>query len=67
MLHRFQHKHVFAFYAEIQNGHQKCWENDFGKKLQMTLCIPWGQKFHQHHSISHHFQDKCAFAFYTEI
>ena len=26
-----------------------------------------GKKFHQNRSISHHFQDKCIFAFYAEI
>ena len=25
----FRDKHVFAFFAEIQDGHQKWWENDF--------------------------------------
>ena len=30
--HGFQDKHVFAFYAEIQDGCQKWWENDFQEK-----------------------------------
>ena len=29
---RFRDKLVFAFTAEIQDGHQKWWENDFCKK-----------------------------------
>ena len=27
------HKHVFIFYAEIQYGHQKWWENHFWQKV----------------------------------
>ena len=30
---RFWDKRIFAFYAEIQDGRQKWWENDFCKKL----------------------------------
>ena len=29
ILHRFRDKCDFAFYAEIQDGRQKWWENDF--------------------------------------
>ena len=32
---RFRDKHVFVFYAEIQDGHQKWLENDFWEKLQV--------------------------------
>ena len=37
-------------------------------KVTSRLCrYPACPKFRQNHSISHHFQDKCTFAFYTEI
>ena len=39
----------------------------FGKKWQITLHTPCGPKFRPNLSISHHFQDKCVFVFYTEI
>ena len=29
---RYRDKHVFAFNSEIQDGCQKCWENDFCEK-----------------------------------
>ena len=32
ILHRFQDKCVFAFYADIQYGRQKWWENKFWQK-----------------------------------
>ena len=39
----------------------------FLRKVAGKLCMyPAGQKF-QNRSISNRFQDKCAFAFYTEI
>ena len=33
VLLRFRDKHIFAFKAEIQDGRQKWWENDFCEKL----------------------------------
>ena len=40
--HCFQDKCIFAIYSEIQDGHQKWWENDFCKKSPVnsadTLC-----------------------------
>ena len=40
----------------------------FLQKVANRLCrYPGGPKFCRNHSISHRFQDKCAFAFYTEI
>ena len=43
-----------------------------GKRLMQKLAsepcrYPLGQKFLRNHSISHRFQDKCVFAFYTDI
>ena len=39
MSHCFQDTHVFVFYAEIQNGHQKWWENECLKKVHITLNV----------------------------
>ena len=36
--HHFRDKHVFVFYAEIQDGHQKWWKNNF-YSCQKTLQI----------------------------
>ena len=48
---------LFAFYAEIQDGHQKWGEKDFWKKSPVdssdTLRV---KKFHRNHSISLRFQ-----------
>ena len=33
ILHHFRDKHAFVFYAEIQDGCQKLWENIFLQKL----------------------------------
>ena len=54
MSHSFRDKHIFAFYAEIQDGHQKWWENDFWEQLQITLFILhrnsiWCQKWRENH------------------
>ena len=38
-----------------------------GKLGSRLYRYPVGQKFCQNRSISHCFQDKCAFAFYAEI
>ena len=35
--------------------------------LADSACTLRVKKNHQNRSISHHFQDKCAFAFYTKI
>ena len=64
--HRFPE--INALYAEIQDGCQKWRESDFLRKVAGRLYrYPAGPKFPRHHSISHRLQDKCAFAFYTEI
>ena len=57
-----------VFYAEIQDGRQKWWENNFCKKSPVdsadTLA---GEKFRRNRSISLSFRDKLAFAFNAEI
>ena len=39
------------------------------EKIAYSLCkYAWGKKFHYcNRSISHHFRDKCVFAFYTNL
>ena len=49
------------FEMAAKNGRKKI----FGKNHYLTLQIPWCQKFDK--NISHHFQDKCDFAFMQEI
>ena len=42
----FQNKRIFAFYPEIQDGHQKWRENVVLQKVAKRLCrYPMGQKF----------------------
>ena len=66
--HRFQDKCIFVFYAKIQDGCQKWRKSNFLGKVTSRLCMySAGKKFRQNRSISHHFQDKCAFAFYAKI
>ena len=36
-------KNVFAFYAEIQDGRPKCWENDFWRKSRDYSVNTLGQ------------------------
>ena len=42
MSHHFRDKCVFASYAEIQDGCQKCGKTIFGIFYQLTLRIPLG-------------------------
>ena len=50
---RFQDKRVFAFYAEIQDGHQKGRKNRILRIVARRLCrYPVGHKFHRNRSIS---------------
>ena len=42
--HRFRYKCVFAFYAEIQDGHQKWWEKDLWEKLPNDSADTLGVK-----------------------
>ena len=43
---RFRDKRVFAFNAEIQDGHQKWWENNFCKKSPVDSAdIVWVKNF----------------------
>ena len=56
----------FAFYTGIQDGHQN------GKAIFEMLSVHsadtlLGNNFHQNRSILNCFQDKCVFAFHTEI
>ena len=45
LLH-FRDKHVFAFYTDIQDGRQKCWENDLAKTLRVdSAATLWVKKF----------------------
>ena len=55
---RFRDKHVFAFYAEIQDGRQKS-SVDSTDTLQVKNFVEI--------AISLHFRDKGVFAFYAEI
>ena len=58
----------FAFYAEIQDGHQKMAGKWFLQNVASTLCRNHaGPKFCRNLSISHRFQDECAFALYAKI
>ena len=67
-MHRFRDKCVFAFYAEIQDGHQKWQQNDFWEKSPVdSATLPGGKKFRPNRCISHRFPDKCVFTFYAEI
>ena len=64
----FRDKHVFAFYAEIQDGHQKWPGKTFLVKVVSRLATyPACQKFHRNCSISLRFRDKQVFAFNAEI
>ena len=59
---------INALYTEIQDGCQKWRESDFLRKVASRLRrYPVGPNFRRNRSISHHFQDKCAFVFYIEI
>ena len=58
---------INAFYAEIQDGRQKWWENDFWEKSPVDSVDNVGKKFCENGSISHRYGDKCFFAFYAEI
>ena len=65
---RLGDKLVFAFYAEIQDGHQKWRKTVVLQKVASRLCrYPADQKFCQNRSISLRFRDKLVFAFYAEI
>ena len=59
---------INALYAEIQDGSQKWLESDFCEKSSVdfadTLRV---QNFVKITLSRNRFQDKCAFAFYTEI
>ena len=58
----------FAFYAEIQDGHQKWRGNNFlGESKEYTLRVPCGSKFRRNRSISHCLREKYVFGFYAEI
>ena len=63
----FWDKSVFAFKAEIQDGHQKWRENDFWEKSPVDSADTYGPKILSKSLISLRFQDKCIFAFYAEI
>ena len=44
--HHYRDKCVFAFYAEIQDGRQKWWENDFCEKLPVDYAVTrWVKNF----------------------
>ena len=54
---------IFAFYAEIQDGHQKWWGMIFGNSAD-TLQVKY---FIEIALSCICFRDKCIFVFYTEI
>ena len=73
--HFFEALHITSL---VPTGFKIClwWENDFWEKLPVDeyvvfffrLCsYPVDRKFRRNRSISHHFRDKFAFAFYAEI
>ena len=65
---RFRDKHVFAFYAEIQDGRQKWQENDFWDYSSIdsadTLRVKNFIEISLYHSVS---ETNAFFLFYTEI
>ena len=65
-LHCFVSK-INTFYVEIQDGRQKWWEKDFGKKTSVDCRSTVDQKLCRNRSSSLHFQDKHIFTFYEEI
>ena len=60
-----------SFYILHRNSRwPKKWrKNDFWENLPVDSADKYhgGRKFHRNCSISHHFGDKCVFAFYAEI
>ena len=64
---RFRDKHIFVFYEEIQDGHQKWRENNFCEKSPVDCRYHAGKKFHWNRSILLRFRDKNIFAFNAEI
>ena len=65
---KFRRNRSFAFYAEIQDGHEKWRENHFWEKSPVdSPNTQAGQKFCQKGSISLCFRDKHIFTFNTEI
>ena len=64
----FRDKHVFVFYAEIQDGRKSAPENVFLVKVTSRIATyPAGQKFRRYYSISLCFQGKQVFVFNAEI
>ena len=65
--HHFRDKCIFEFYAEIQDGRQKWWENDFsGKKAAHSANAP-GVKNLVEIALSPKVSEINAFAFYAQI
>ena len=58
----FQDKCIFAIYPEIQDGHQKWWENVCWEKLPVDSAYTLWVKSCQNCSISLHFRDNCMIA-----
>ena len=64
----FQEKCVFAYLLNRARYSQKWRKSDFWEKSSVdSIYTVQVKKFRQNRSISHRFQDKCAFAFYTKI
>ena len=65
---RYQDKCVFAFNAEIQDGRQKWWENDFLRKVTSSFVHTLRVKNFAEIALSHSFsRDKRVFPFNAEI
>ena len=69
LTHTVSEMNAFLDFTQKFKLTNKKWrENDFWGKVASTIYrYPVGQKFRRNHCILHHFQDKCIFAFYTEI
>ena len=58
---------MFLHFTQKFKMAAKMAKNDFWKKQSDACQYPGGKKFCRNRSISHNFQDKCIFAFYTEF
>ena len=64
----YRDKHVFAFYAEIQDGRQKWWENDFCKESPVDSADTMWVKNFVEIAVSRSISEiNTFFLFYAEI
>ena len=59
---RFREKRVFAFNAEIQDSHQKWWENNFCEKLPVDSAHTLQVKIFVEIALSHSVSEINAFS-----